>query len=402
MDSLRRAVLQVGWDDLEHAYGRASDAPARLLALVGDDPRARADAVGYLDAAMLHQGSVYSATGPFVRIVAGLLGDPRTAVPVADVLPWDTAPRPLRAALLNYLVLFVEACRLEVPDEELIRDAYPAGRDEADLQRIREAVRACDWRLDPDPATRTPPPPALVEADDDREYGRAMAARDLLTCRKVVPDVFDAILPLVDDADADVRTPAATAAVYCLRHESPGGREAALAELLEDTAAWSSEPRERAAIARLLGMLGRRPESLLRDRHPGVRACAALASAFAGDERATRELVAALEDPATADRWFEGHLPGQQGWLRFDLVQALTGRVDDLGTILPAALGLAAMSSGATYDRDLGPLVGLAFPQPLTEQSVLTTAQRAFLCALLANWHPRIPFDEELCRMLLR
>lgn len=334
MDSLRRAVLQVGWDDLEHAYGRASDAPARLLALVGDDPRARADAVGYLDAAMLHQGSVYSATGPFVRIVAGLLGDPRTAVPVADVLPWDTAPRPLRAALLNYLVLFVEACRPRFPTRSSSAMPTPPA---ATRRTCNGSARPCA------PATggSTPTPrrerrlhAALVEADDDREYGRAMAARDLLTCRKVVPDVFDAILPLVDDADADVRTPAATAAVYCLRHESPGGREAALAELLEDTAAWSSEPRERAAIARLLGMLGRRPESLLRDRHPGVRACAALASAFAGDERATRELVAALEDPATADRWFEGHLPGQQGWLRFDLVQALTGRVDDLGTIL--------------------------------------------------------------------
>jgi hypothetical protein len=322
-------------------------------------------------------------------------------VPVADILPWDTAHRPLRAALLDCLVLFVEACRLEVPDAELIRDAYPAGRDEADLQRIREAVRACDWRLDPNPATRTPPPPALVEAANDREYGRAMASRDLLACRKVVPDVFDAILPLIGDADADVRTPAATAAVYCLRHESLGGREAALAELLEDTAARSSEPGERAAIARLLGMLGRRPESLLHDRHPGVRACAALAPAFAGDERATRELVAALEHPETADGWFDGHLPGQEGRLRFDLAMTLAGRVDDLETALPAALALAATSSSVTYDRDVGPLVRLAFPQPLTEQSVLNAAQRAFLGALLANWHPRMPFDEDLCRTLL-
>lgn len=402
MDSLREAVLQVDWDDLEHAYGPASDAPAQVFALVGDDPEARSDAVGYLDAAMLHQGSVYSATGPFVRIVAGLLADPRTDVSVADVLPWDPEPRSLRTALLTYLVMFAEACRLEISDEEPIRDAYPADRDEADLQRIRDAARACDWQLDPNPATRTPPPAALVEAANDRQYGRAMEARGLLACRKVVPDVFGAVLPLAGDADAAVRTPAMTAAAYCLRHASLGGHEASLVELLEDTAAGSSEPRERAAIARLLGMLGRRPESLLHDRHPGVRACAALAPAFAGDERATRELVAALEDPETADRWFEGHLPGQEGWLRFDLVTTLAGRVDDLETVLPAALGLAAMSSSATYHRDMGPLVRLAFPQPLTEQSVLTTAQRAFLGALLANRHPQLPCDEDLCRTLLR
>ncbi|WP_345473141.1 hypothetical protein [Actinoallomurus oryzae] len=49
----------------------------------------------------------------------------------------------------------------------------------------------------------------------------------------------------------------------------------------------------------------------------------------------------------------------------------------------------------------MGPLVRLAFPQPLTGQSVLNAAQRAFLRALLANWHPRMPFDEDLCRTLL-
>ncbi|MFB9830643.1 HEAT repeat domain-containing protein [Actinoallomurus acaciae] len=402
MDSLRAAVLQVDWDDLEHAYGPASDAPARLLALVGDDPEARSDAVEYLDAAMLHQGSVCSATGPFVRIVAGLLADPRTDVSVADVLPWDPEPRSLRTALLTYLVLFAEACRLEIPDEELIRDAYPADRDEADLRRIRDAARACDWRLDPNPATRTPPPPALVEAANDEQYGRAMRARGLLACRKFVPDVFGGVLPLIRDADAAVRTPAMIAAVYCLRHASLGGHEAALVELLEDAAAGSSEPRERATVARLLGILGRRPESLLHDPHPGVRACAALAPVFAGDERATAELLAALEDPETADRWFEDHLPGQQGWLRFDLARALADRVDDLETILPVALRLTAMSSHATYEHEVGPWVRLAFPEPLTERSVLTSAQRAFLGALLANWHPQLPLDQDLCRALVR
>jgi hypothetical protein len=91
MDSLHRALLQVDWETLDHAHGPASDAPGQLLALVGDDPQSRSGAVGYLDAAMLHQGTVCSATGPFIAIVAGLLGDPRTAVSVADVLPWDAA-----------------------------------------------------------------------------------------------------------------------------------------------------------------------------------------------------------------------------------------------------------------------------------------------------------------------
>lgn len=43
-------------------------------------------------------------------------------------------------------------------------------------------------------------------------------------------------------------------------------------KILADTAAVSPDPRERATVARLLGMLGGRPEALLRDEHPGMRA----------------------------------------------------------------------------------------------------------------------------------
>jgi hypothetical protein len=147
VDPLRVALLQVDWNSLDHAYGPAADAPEQLLALVGDDLEARSGAVGYLDAAMLHQGSVYSGTAPFIRIVAMLAGDSRTALPVADILPWDPESRPLRVALLDYLATFAQACHLEIPDENLIRDAYPAACDEADLQRIYRARRDCDWRL---------------------------------------------------------------------------------------------------------------------------------------------------------------------------------------------------------------------------------------------------------------
>lgn len=90
-----------------------------------------------------------------------------------------------------------------------------------------------------------------------------------------MPDVFEAVLPLI--TGSAVRAPAMTTAAYCAEHPALAGRKDALAELLADTAAVSPEPRERAVVARLFGMLGRRPEDLLHDEHPGVRACAALA-----------------------------------------------------------------------------------------------------------------------------
>jgi hypothetical protein len=399
VDQLTPALLQVDWDSIDHAYGPASDAPGQLLALVGDDPEARSRAVGYLDAAILHQGSLCSATAPFITIVAMLIGDPRTAVPVADILPWDPEPRPLQAALLEYLAMFAQACQLGIPEEDLLRDAYPEGRDEADLQRIYRARRDCDWSLDPSPATRKPPSPAVLEAVNDQEYRRAMRARPLLACRKVVPVVFEAVVPLITGSDPLVRTPSMTTAAYCLDHPALRDRKDTLAELLADTAAVSADPAERAAVARLLGMLGARPEALLSDEHPGVRACAALAPGFSGDERATRELVSALTVPKDADGWFSRQLPGQDGWLHCDLAEALAARASDLEAVLPAALGLAAASNPFIYERDLAPFVGLAFPRTPTERTILTPAQRAFLSALFANGHH--PFDQALCRTLL-
>jgi len=226
-----------------------------------------------------------------------------------------------------------------------------------------------------------------------------MYARFLIACREVVPDVFEAVLPLITGPGSAVRAPAMTTAAYCLDHPALAGRKDALAELLADTAAVSPEPRERAVVARLLGMLGRRPEDLLHDEHPGVRACAALAREFSGDQRATRELVAALEVPQDADRWFTGHLPGQESSLHCDLAEALAARASDLEAVLPAALGLATASNQFTYDRDLAPFVRLAFPQAPTERTELATAQKTFLSALVANGHH--PFDQALCLLLL-
>jgi hypothetical protein len=92
-------------------------------------------------------------------------------------------------------------------------------------------------------------------------------------------------------------------------------------------------------------------------------------------------------------------LPGQEGWLHCDLAGALAARAGNLEAVLPAALGLAAASNPFTYDRDLAPFVRLAFPQAPTERTILTSAQRAFLSALLANGHQ--PFDETICLLLL-
>jgi hypothetical protein len=62
-------------------------------------------------------------------------------------------------------------------------------------------------------------------------------------------------------------------------------------------------------------------------------------------------------------------------------------------------LGLAAASNPLIYDPDLAPFARLAFPQAPTGRTELTTAQRTFLGALVANAYQ--PFGEALCLLPL-
>ncbi|MFI9630438.1 hypothetical protein [Streptomyces sp. NPDC052042] len=89
------------WSALEHAYGTAEKTPAQLVALLDADQGVRSMAIDRLDHAVLHQGTLYSATAPAARYVAGMLTDSRTAVPVGATP--RTYPGPLHAELLDWL-----------------------------------------------------------------------------------------------------------------------------------------------------------------------------------------------------------------------------------------------------------------------------------------------------------
>jgi hypothetical protein len=421
VESIRAIVVETEWSELEHAYGDASDAPFQLLALLGEDLQARSGAVGYLDAAILHQGTVCSATGPVARAVAAMLDDPRTLEPVEDVLPWDPEPRPLRVALLDFLTLVAQACWFDVSDTELLADAYPEGRDEADLQRMKTEERAARQQLGPDPSTRllvdkVPIPPAMAAAAADKEYGRAMEARDLLSCRAAVPEIFQALSPFLHDPDETISAKALEAAAQLAGHAELASARPAIATRLEAAAIACPDPWQRAADTRLLGTLGARSDVLLADEHPGVRACAALAPASTGDPRATREILAALQTPAAADRWFTPNLPGQDDRFRFELVRAAIDRVPDFETLLPAALAIVPVSGPLTTDSDWGPLLLAAFPHPYEQGTQLSPAQRSYLSALVDHeviWDPRagdnvstwlgkagLPHDRGQCRTI--
>ena len=155
------------------------------------------------------------------------------------------------------------------------------------------------------------------------------------------------------------------------------------------------------------------PGRHLQDPHPGVRACAALAPALAGDPAATAELLAALDDPAATDSWFTNRPPQLPTPIRFFLLTAAIDRLSVPDPLLPAAVRLAGLVTGRTCDQDWGRLLRTFFSG--YAGGPLTVVQRTYLSALTANpslWDPThgnaalafrdagLPYDREACQAL--
>jgi len=92
------ALENTDWSRLSHAYGRATDTPGHLRALLHEDAAARKAAMSHLWSAVIHQGTPWTATGPAALVVAGLLADERI-----------DRGEPIRANLLSFLVRVAEA-----------------------------------------------------------------------------------------------------------------------------------------------------------------------------------------------------------------------------------------------------------------------------------------------------
>lgn len=322
---------ETDWTVLTHAYGSAADAPAVLVTLLSGDPGRCGTALGYLDTAVLHQGSLYPATAPAAVFVAGILDDPRTSVICTSDLPWDHRARPLRAALLDWL----------------------------------GSVAASVSHWDDKPA-----PPEGVES--------------IARCRAIRRTLHDAASPFVDDPDDTVRAAALSALGHLLRApDLVELREQAGQRLLRP--ARDADVNERVTTAIVLGTWGVAPRALLADRDPSVRAVAALAPCLDGDPEALAEVRHALVDPVRADDWFPTGVPHLGGWLRFALVTALLRRTREFDEVLPEALAIAHMTNEVTVDYDWGPLLERAFPRPHSDSDPFTAAQRQFLRAIIDN-----------------
>lgn len=362
-----RAVLEdTDWASLEHAYDSASDAPFQLVRLLSEDAALCGEVLAYLDAAVLHQGTIYSATAPAALFVAGVLDDPRTLVLCESALPWDERERPLRTALLEWLGQVAESAAY-----------HESERDDED-----------------------------DDGDDD--------AGAVEACRAIRPDLYARVAPFLDDADPTLRLAAVGAVTHLLLSPELAERRGEVADRLMRSVQ-DMTPVERAGVALMIGSWGIAPRSLLTDELPAVRACAALTRALDDDPVALDEVQVALRDPRTADSWFDENPPQLDGQVRFALVDALLRRTTTFDEVADAALEIARMSNVYTVHSDWGPLLARAFPTRFVKDHGLSDTQRRFLAAIVDNdecwgsisnpmiWFHKVglPFDRDELRAIV-
>jgi len=375
---------ETDWSRLHHAYGRATDTPGHLRALLEEEAERRKKAFDHLWSAIIHQGTPWTATGPVALFIAGLLGDETLARRV----------RPIRADLFEFLLSV----------------AHLAGLWEEEAAALERTEADHGHDLD-----------ALIDAgDDDALYdestGEAFYARALLGCVRAAPALVAVMLEGLTDADPVVRAHASAGAVALAKCEPMRGHLSEFESRLTALARTAQDADERSAHVLALGDLGAALADLLEDPSPAVRICAALTPGLAGNAAATSELLDALKHHAAdIDGWFTNTPPQFSFRPRFSVVARLVEQVKDFELLVDAAVAVLPVATKYTVDYDWGPLLAAAFPDG--SGVVKTEAQRRFLAALVDRrqlwdakfWNPRewfqkagLPYDRQACAELVR
>lgn len=337
------------WGSLRHAYGPAEDITASLCLLVDEDPEVRSEALAVLDTDVLHEGSLYSVTAPAALFVAALLDHPVGLAEHEGHLPWDSGPpRSLRFALLGWLGQVAESA------------AY--GEDPA------RARSRWDWE----------PWQDGVRGEHDPDDVAALQA-----CLQIRPTLFEAVEPLLSDPDPSVFEAAIGAVLPLLSAPVLADRIPRAAARLRARLDQKTERRERAAVARALGVWGMSTSELLADADPAVRVCAALNPVRADRQRALAVLLDALRDPRTTDGWFPEPLAGLDGWFRFTVLRSALDLAESFEEVAPVAVAIVAAGSTPVVDFESGPILFSAFPGGYVPGRPLTPAQRDVLRAFV-------------------
>lgn len=356
-------VDDVDWSRMFHAYGVASDTSRHLRALVSDDDAAFGAAVDHLFGAVLHQGTVYPATAPALRVVAGTLGDQGHHQALRRR---DEDGRSRLAALLEW----IDAVGDSASWHEDTRAPDAAEPTDEDIDAFYRAMAADD------------------ETVWESELNHYLWAKSIDELPGACGEALASVSAFLTDEDEAVRSAALDAYVR-LAAVQPDRAE--LAGPLVAAVEVTSGRDERAVVVLGLGDLGSDTTRWLSDDDPAIRACAALS--LTGSAEATAVLVEALHDPLAVDEWFTRRPSRFDMRVHFGLVANLLARDVGLAEILPACLPVIRVAQGGLWSNmTWGPILLRTFPgveflpgvRPAPPRN-LDETQKAVLRELVAN-----------------
>lgn len=374
-------IDQTDWSRLSHAYGRATDTPAHLRALIQEDTESRENAMSHLWSAIIHQGTPWTATKPVALVVAGLLTD--------DSLQIENA---LQASLVSFLVAVAEA-----PAE--------IGLSLEELQAMAEYDIV----------------PFINSLDDDAIYenedaANSLYARSILGCVEIAPVLYETMINSLSSPSQRVRACAAMGAATLAQVDNCKVEVRELVDRLNDLANASTDSDERSAHVLALGELGVEPTSFLEDSSPAVRMCAALAPGLFDHPQAVRELIVDLEEHASdIDDWFTEKPPQFAMRPRFSVILRLIQNTKNFDEIVNAAIAVLKVTSRYCVDYEWGPLLATAFKDGTG--AITSKSQLRFLTELVNHeelwdksfgnplkWFRKagLEYDREICRRLVK
>ena len=388
MLTIGRPLLEsTDWFKLSHAYGRATDTPGHLRAFLGGEQSAMERALWHLDSAIIHQDTVYLATGITTRVILGFIVDPELQEQLSPVLP----------KLLGFIRYFLASQQDAGPN--LIQDQHPAGLNwvQRHAGLNEQYCHICDEE---------------GEGEIDSASYFAYAQISCLETAQLIPEVMWTAL---DSPETSARMAAAHLAVTVAKSKPFNEQAGKITAKLSDMARSATVSDERAIYVWCLGCLGSSPEAYLLDSARSVRICAALG--IAGDLRGIIELVSGINGLAT-DESFRSDC---NIWklVRYQITAHFEKYVTDFSIIISAALTIVKMAALhpdlSLWEHNAWPrLLLLAFPK--RDGRITSIAQKKYLEAILDNdsllvekfvnfrrKHFReagLPFDREACRKL--
>ncbi|XVU29064.1 hypothetical protein ACQPZJ_18965 [Actinoplanes sp. CA-054009] len=377
------------WGRVSHAYGSAADVPQIVRGLLAADEEDRERAAGRLWGRVMHQGSLFTATGPVVAVLARMLPDQRLAVASAD-------GGSVRSNLLHFL------------GQAAAQASYYQARPNTVMAMRRDDAEAALYDI-------------VGEIKDDPDH--VFAGRIGSGCATRAGLVLPLLVPWLDATDPEERS-AALYAAACWAGLAGHGvllPERALRRLWESARDQACDPQVR--LDSVLGLAGAGVDTgdLLDDPSPVVRACAALSPRVASDPRTLPILTTALMSVGECHEWVGEWPPNPfigNDDLGARLVAAAIHCADGFGPLLPIALSVAAAAEPWNLEETWGPLLEAAFPRRPAVGLPFTDAQGEYLMALTgkaALWDESnsllradllgrlgLPDDREALRSLVR